>query len=186
MATSPARHAAQYDYIIHDVFTGGAEPAALFTGEFLAQLSDLLAPTGTIAINYAGDLVLPGAKMVVATVLATFPHCRLFRETPAPSAEEVAQSGDLMNLVIFCRKEGPFGFVEPEERDFWGTQARRNFLMPKYEVDRDMFGQGPEGESVRLLMRGNVGELDAHQAEGRRRHWGLMDLVIPATVWETW
>lgn len=40
----------KYDYIIHDVFTGGAEPAALFTQEFLEGLSLLLKADGVIAI----------------------------------------------------------------------------------------------------------------------------------------
>lgn len=39
-----------YDYIIHDVFTGGAEPVELFTAEFLQGLSNLLAGDGVIAI----------------------------------------------------------------------------------------------------------------------------------------
>lgn len=39
-----------YDYIIHDVFTGGAEPIDLFTREFIMGLSDLLRPDGIIAI----------------------------------------------------------------------------------------------------------------------------------------
>ena len=39
-----------YDYIIHDVFTGGAEPINLFTREFITGLSDLLRPDGIIAI----------------------------------------------------------------------------------------------------------------------------------------
>ena len=40
----------QYDYIIHDVFTGGAEPLSLFTLEFLQGLNILLKPDGVIAI----------------------------------------------------------------------------------------------------------------------------------------
>lgn len=40
----------QYDYIIHDVFTGGAEPAELFTIEFLGDLKALLKDDGVIAI----------------------------------------------------------------------------------------------------------------------------------------
>lgn len=40
----------QYDYIVHDVFTGGAEPVDLFTLEFLQGLSALLKPDGVIAI----------------------------------------------------------------------------------------------------------------------------------------
>jgi len=40
----------RYDYIIHDVFTGGAEPIDLFTYEFLTGLSSLLEWDGVIAI----------------------------------------------------------------------------------------------------------------------------------------
>jgi len=41
----------RYDHIIHDVFTGGAEPLELFTLEFLAGLRALLIQDGgTIAI----------------------------------------------------------------------------------------------------------------------------------------
>lgn len=39
-----------YDYIVHDVFTGGAEPVQLFTQEFLQGLSDMLNADGVIAI----------------------------------------------------------------------------------------------------------------------------------------
>jgi spermidine synthase len=39
-----------YDYIIHDVFSGGIEPADLFTYEFLRNLNKLLKPEGVIAI----------------------------------------------------------------------------------------------------------------------------------------
>lgn len=42
--------APKYDYIIHDVFTGGAEPAELFTWEFLKDLSSMLKDDGVIAI----------------------------------------------------------------------------------------------------------------------------------------
>lgn len=41
---------ATYDYIIHDVFTGGAEPVDLFTLEFFEGLRSLLKPAGTVAI----------------------------------------------------------------------------------------------------------------------------------------
>lgn len=40
----------RYDYIIHDVFTGGAEPADLFTAEFFQGLSSMLTTDGVIAI----------------------------------------------------------------------------------------------------------------------------------------
>jgi spermidine synthase len=40
----------QYDYIVHDVFTGGAEPVELFTYEFISGLNALLKDDGVIAI----------------------------------------------------------------------------------------------------------------------------------------
>ena len=46
-----------YDYIIHDVFTGGAEPVELFTQEFLQGLSDILDADGVIAIVSAFEKV---------------------------------------------------------------------------------------------------------------------------------
>lgn len=45
-----------YDYIVHDVFTGGAEPVDLFTLEFLQGLGALLKPDGVIAIVSALNL----------------------------------------------------------------------------------------------------------------------------------
>lgn len=40
----------QYEFILHDVFTGGAVPASLFTAEFLTELRSLLTDDGVIAI----------------------------------------------------------------------------------------------------------------------------------------
>lgn len=45
-----ADEAKTYDYIVHDVFTGGAEPVELFTLEFLQGLNSLLKPDGVIAV----------------------------------------------------------------------------------------------------------------------------------------
>jgi spermidine synthase len=40
----------KFDYIVHDVFTGGAEPIDLFTVEFISNLKSLLTPNGVVAI----------------------------------------------------------------------------------------------------------------------------------------
>jgi len=49
-AAALARTDDKYDYIVHDVFTGGAEPIELFTFEFLQDLHSILKPGGVIAI----------------------------------------------------------------------------------------------------------------------------------------
>lgn len=114
-----ATNATRYDYIIHDVFTGGAEPLALFTDTFLAGLRALLADNGVIAINYAGDPSLPLTKTILRTVHSTFGgQCRIFRDAPPsePGPQQQQQKeekgkkkkgrekGDeeFVNMVIFC------------------------------------------------------------------------------------
>lgn len=44
------RQAQEYDYIVHDVFTGGVEPVDLFTLEFMQGLYALLKDDGIVAI----------------------------------------------------------------------------------------------------------------------------------------
>jgi spermidine synthase len=50
VASNFAAQGKKFNYIVHDVFTGGAEPVDLFTYEFLKDLYDILEPGGVIAI----------------------------------------------------------------------------------------------------------------------------------------
>ena len=49
-ASQLARNDYSFDYVVHDVFTGGAEPVELFTFEFVQDLRSILKPNGVIAI----------------------------------------------------------------------------------------------------------------------------------------
>ncbi|KAJ5149191.1 hypothetical protein N7448_000769 [Penicillium atrosanguineum] len=180
---NPAAH--QYDYIVHDVFTGGAEPAELFTIDFLHDLKTLLKDDGVIAINYAGDLELYPTGLVVRTILATFPTCRVFRESEAKPDDENA---NFTNMVIFCTKRStgtPLQFRAPERADFLGSNSRKNYLLPKYELDPAMFDPIPKG-GRRLLVDKEVKRLYKYQDRGALEHWSIMRQVIPAAVWENW
>jgi spermidine synthase len=59
----------RYDIIVHDVFTGGAEPVSLFTAEFLGTLKSLLSAAGSIAVVRKLCNVMPGSIADVATEL---------------------------------------------------------------------------------------------------------------------
>lgn len=58
-ASETAKEGKQYTYIVHDVFTGGAEPVDLFTLEFIQDLHAMLAPWGVIAIVRSHLLLRP-------------------------------------------------------------------------------------------------------------------------------
>ncbi|KAH0538181.1 hypothetical protein FGG08_005197 [Glutinoglossum americanum] len=182
-------HGPRYSYIIHDVFTGGAEPATLFTIDFIASLRDLLTPDGVIAINYGGDLLTPSARLIVRTVRAVFPVCRIFRENETPSdAELESRKRDFTNLVIFCTKsDSPFSFRKPAEKDFLESYARQSYLWPKYEVDQELFHIEDEEEQIGVLRTGKTMQmLERWQEHGALGHWAIMRTVIPDQVWEKW
>jgi hypothetical protein len=176
-----------FDYIIHDVFTGGAEPVYLFTTEFMQGLHALLKDDGAVAINYAGDLTLGSTKLVLNTIHAVFPACRLYRDTPAPEDLDEGDS-DFINMVIFCVKNDlgmgkkAVGFREATSEDWLGSIARRNFLQPKEELEVEYV----YNKDLPVMGRADVGQLEAYHEDGAVSHWKIMRGVIPAGVWEMW
>lgn len=181
VTTANASEANSYDYIIHDVFTGGAEPVGLFTSEFLSGLHMLLKPDGVVAINYAGDLAMPAASLIYRTITSVFPACRVFREDAAPAPG--VKVDDFTNMVFFCRKLAglPLTFRKPVKADFLGSGARREYLVPKHEIPPDVFVT--EGS---VLTQGNTKELERWQAKSALGHWTVMRTVLPVAVWENW
>ncbi|KAK3316367.1 S-adenosyl-L-methionine-dependent methyltransferase [Apodospora peruviana] len=173
-----------FDYIIHDVFTGGAEPVALFTLEFLQNLDALLKVGGVIAINYAGDFALPPPGVIVNTIRHVFPSCRVFREHEYD--EKTGQGKqDFANMVIFCTKLGnkKLAFREPTAQDLLNSPAREAFLMPRYEVtDKDLVVGAGEG----ILTSNDTQKLVKWHETSALGHWAVMRVVLPDTVWVNW
>lgn len=137
--------------------------------------------------NYAGDLRLQTASMVIRTVLTVFPTCRLFREDAGPStakAEKTTLSTDFTNLVMFCQKApGSFHFRRPTTADFLGSQARRYHLLPQHEVDPKSFSHRHGQDVVRKNNTHVLAEAQMRSAVG---HWSVMRGVLPDAVWENW
>ncbi|KAF3480094.1 uncharacterized protein GIQ15_05441 [Arthroderma uncinatum] len=174
----------KYDYIIHDVFTGGVEPLDLFTQEFMQSLDAMLDDEGVIAINYAGDIALPLAGLVVRAITSTFPSCRIFRDNkPLPGS---SSRRDLTNMTIFCKKTpGPIKFRTPVPSDYLGTYSRKESLVPRLEFSPGSFSKDPEGNTDALGPTVPK-ELAYWQFQGAIGHWHVMRSVLPASVWENW
>ncbi|KAL7276519.1 hypothetical protein RUND412_000476 [Rhizina undulata] len=180
--TAGASGANKYEYILHDVFTGGAVPASLFTLEVFNGLRNLLAEDGVIAINWAGDLKLKAARSIIETVRTVFHNCRVFREElPAKGEHDV----DFTNMVMFCtRSAKPYVFRGPTMADYLGSVARLNFLFPRYEINLEE--QFDTKESFTLLDESNIGNLVDWQRKSAVGHWGVIRTVIPPVVWENY
>lgn len=179
----------QYDYIIHDVFTGGAEPLPLFTTTFLSSLRSLLKPNGVAALNYAGDLSLPLTSKVLNTIdLAFDRNCALYRDSAPPSKKapkegEEKNPDSFANYILFCRNApGPVSFRQPTSADFLQSISRKQHLLPRldYQVDFPLRNSERAGE---VLEESEVGEWKREQEESAGRHWGIMRVVLPGSVW---
>lgn len=179
-----------YHYIIHDVFTGGAEPVYLFTKEFFQGLYDLLTDDGVVAINYAGDLSLGSTRLVLNTIHSIFPACRLYRDSP-PAPDYQPGDPDFINMVVFCVKndhdQGKLAikFRHADEDDFMGSIARKNYLQPKPELEINFEYTEPE-RGGKVMNRADVGELEKWHKQGAVSHWRIMRTVLPDGVWEMW
>ena len=187
-----ARKGAGYDYIIHDVFTGGAEPLALFTDTFLANLRSLLKPNGVIALNYAGDLNIPLTIKVLNTIDQTFDgQCKVYRDTPPePEAadDKAAINEDFTNIIVFCRNTpGPISFRKPTKADFLGSKSREHYMLPdpSFEISVPVQNEAARLEEP-MLKQGDEGKWSGQQAESAIKHWYVMRKVMPHAVWELW
>ncbi|PWW74111.1 S-adenosyl-L-methionine-dependent methyltransferase [Tuber magnatum] len=174
----------KYEYILHDVFTGGAVPASLFTLEFFVGLRDLLSEDGVIAINWAGDLKLMAAKSIVETVRTVFNGCRVFRED-MPEEDIGKATVDYSNMVIFCtRSSDPYTFRAPADADILGSITRKHYLFPQFEMNLDQYF-GVSG-GFTLLSESNIDTLIGWQETSALGHWVIIRTVMPPVVWENY
>ncbi|KAK7421515.1 hypothetical protein QQZ08_009930 [Neonectria magnoliae] len=174
----------KFDYIVHDVFTGGAEPADLFTLEFFQGLNALLKDDGVIAINYAGDFGAATPKMIIRTITHVFPSCRVFREAPLVETVVEAWGSDFINMVIFCQKTpGELAFRQPVREDYHESRARHVFLEPRHEIPESVWLEGDDKSILAKNSTAKVTKLHQKSAVG---HWTIMRTVIPAKIWELW
>ncbi len=75
----------QYDLIIHDCFTGGAEPFHLLSQEMMVELKNKLKPGGILAVNFVGftdSSRLKPVQSVARTLDAVFEHRKVYVPNP--------------------------------------------------------------------------------------------------------
>jgi hypothetical protein len=181
----------KYDYIIHDVFTGGAEPLQLFTQTFIQNLRTLLTPHGAIALNYAGDVNFPLTAKVLNTIDLVFNgQCKIFRDTP-DEGDKSAVNEDFTNIIIFClNTPGPITFRKPTKADLLGSKSRGHYMLPDPKNEMTFPLEGSAKRQQRLqseaLRVGDEQGWAAQQADSAKKHWYVMREVMPDAVWELW
>ena len=138
------RRKKKYEYIIHDVFTGGAEPIDLFTVEFLTGLKQMLTVDGVIAIVRYLLLHLPPPKALswhtksflikvlicnrTMPATCTFPPPALSSSLSSPSFPNAAFSANPPSLPLLLKQisqTSSFSAAEPPAHSHSGSPPKR-------------------------------------------------------------
>jgi len=181
-----------YDYVIHDVFSGGSLPALLFTKEFWNSTRKVMKPDGVIGVNFAGELESPSSRAILVTLESMFGHCRAFCDEMDPHE----QPQPYHNWLLVCSKSPstPLTFRAPAAADFLGSPQRANVLstLSRREVDLQRVRDAVDAldEKKRedyLLMDAKVaGTISKWQEKDALSHWRIMRNVLPDIFWETY
>ncbi|KAJ1898420.1 hypothetical protein LPJ66_002759 [Kickxella alabastrina] len=170
-----------YDYIVHDVFTGGSVPPSLFSQEAVAHLHRILLPNGVLAMNYVG---IPNDHRsmghITATLRTTFKYVRCFIE-PNPARKDDPEkdtSGILSNMMFFA-SDAPLNFQIPTVDSSPGknTSLRKAVLseMLANEIILPIDAMRPLTDAWNPLSE--------WQLPGAIQHWHAMRSIFPEEYW---
>ncbi|KAH8926325.1 hypothetical protein BT69DRAFT_1278893 [Atractiella rhizophila] len=158
----------KFDYIIHDVFTGGMVPAKLFTMEFFKLVKEVLAVHGVIAVNFAGEIKAEPSQIVLQTLLRSFRgNCRAF-EDGFQAHDEKQDSDEFKNMVVFC-------INTPIE---YGRRVLTSFKQNEMDLNSMIDWKKPMMSTDKLASK-----LDKVQSKGAYKHWPIMRGVFPDEIW---
>lgn len=163
----------KYNFILHDVFTGGSMPIALFTKKFFIRLAKLLRPkSGVLALNFYGSVTGGLTLYVYATLQHVFNSVRCFRDE---------HNDDMANIVFFASMQERIIFRSPQEKDFLGSNMRQRFLedFTKWEI----FFQLPEHTDFLLIKDDPNEEISLMMDKITQHHWSGIREVFPQPFW---
>ncbi len=144
----------QYDFIVHDCFTGGSVPSHLLSVEMLGDLNRLLKDDGLLALNFVGFTAGPEADAAAAvyrTLGEVYPHRLALVSLP----------GETFNDFVFLASQRPISLAA--EAAAW--LAAHEYSMPAAgELITDDFNpleqlQVAKAERYRALLLERMGPM---------------------------
>ncbi|KAF9907507.1 hypothetical protein EC991_010888 [Linnemannia zychae] len=187
----------KYDYVIHDVFTGGGVPPSLFSLEALYDIQRIMRPDGVLALNMVGSenpIKAQALNSVRRTLHTAFKHVVAFKETP--------DDDDAYQNIVFFAAQFPIEFedYEPpayptqEQIEFWQKQHQEgghsgHALRPSEMRDwilgsfQDWSLKTPYDPTKGELILDRNNTLNGMQRMGAEDHWHAMRSLLPLDFW---
>ncbi|CAB4414110.1 unnamed protein product [Rhizophagus irregularis] len=167
-------HSQSYDYVLHDVFTGGSVPPSLFSLEALEQIKRILKKDGVLALNFVGSEQWPHAEslaLVKNTISAVFPYYKCFREGPT-------EKSSFQNMIFFASVK-PIIFRNPTNDDFMGSAMREYMLGSFMQWSIDL----TKLRNVTDIITDLNNPLDKLQHLSAFEHWKIMRNLFSQEIW---
>ena len=132
----------KYDYILHDVFTGGLVPSSLFSLQAWEKIKFLLKKNGTLAVNFVGAIDSPSTQAILATLKRIFPHISVFKEI------EEASNSEMMNLVFFCSSSQQIRFDFSQDSENLPSSPTYHSILEQFKNQKDALPAGLENVEI--------------------------------------
>ncbi|EKM59323.1 uncharacterized protein PHACADRAFT_249744 [Phanerochaete carnosa HHB-10118-sp] len=181
-----------FDFVIHDLFSGGGVPSHLFTLRFWQDLTKIIKPDAVVTVNFAGSLQSDSAKAVYLTLKENFPQCRVFHDSVEPMSQEKLKT-EFVNWIFFCSPSPePLIFRPAVEADFLRSFLRSRILstISEREVSGDLIVGGldlaDKDVKEKYILTDEKSSLTDWQDVEALRHWRLMRDVLSDVYWETY
>ena len=199
---------AVYDFILHDVFSGGSTEPRLFTEQLFKDAAKLLRDEphrrGVLVVNFWGftrGARAADTRMLLRTLRRVFAHVRLFADDDGVGDADELDTARLheeeevepRNLVFFASRTR-MGFRAATEQDFLGSVVRESVLgaFPRLEVDVSEVlrvpsslraGDGDELDDEAVIDDAAAERLAVLQRPAALAHHAILNSVWPHEFW---
>lgn len=171
----------KYDYVIHDVFTGGSVPLALFDRAFFLDLKLIMKDDAVLALNFVGNVdgspAASGGVLAILKILkSTWRHVRFFSDEH--------QDANMHNYVFFASDlEERVTFRKPVKHDSLNSEMRLDALK-SFEAREVKHAQNllDKVEERNGLKENEL--LHAAEWVCGAAHWHVMRNLLPTQAWE--
>ncbi|KAH8553377.1 S-adenosyl-L-methionine-dependent methyltransferase [Umbelopsis sp. PMI_123] len=169
-------NSSSYDFVLHDIFTGGSVAPGMFSREVMELIKRSLKTNGIIAINFAGSEradLRTGLDMVATTLNTVFQHVVCYRDTEDSSVK--------YTNYMFLAADFPLTFhsLKDNRRSF--SQKTTNILSRLDKVSVDINVSLHNG----IVTDKSLEKLRASGIGAAKEHWMVMRQILGDDFWLT-
>lgn len=149
----------QYDFIVHDCFTGGSDPSHLLSKEMFQSIQARLADNGVLAVAIVGFVENESAaatNAIARTLNSVFDHTRTYVGSPGAAFDDIIFLASNKPLVLDGQHDNQRAIDKLEKHEL-------QFAINSGPVITDDFNpleylQTPKTEQYRKLLVGRLGK----------------------------